>query len=95
MCTSIFTASLIRSLTADTEGQNTSSRPGVPGWGGGGGSLLGGAPLEVRDAQAAAVHRVGQMGEVAAKRLQLGQRVLLQPGEPQRRQALHHLEEAA
>lgn len=35
------------------------------------------------------------MGEVATKRLQLGQRLLaFQPGEPQHRQTLHHLEEA-
>lgn len=55
--------------------------------------LLGCAPLEVRDAQTAAVQRVGQMGEVATKRLQLGQRLLaFQPGEPRHRQTLHHLE---
>lgn len=56
--------------------------------------LLGGAPLEVGDAQTAAVQRVGQVGEVAAEGLQLGQRLLaLQPREPRHRQALHHLEE--
>lgn len=34
--------------------------------------LLGGASFDVGDAQTAAVQRVGQMGEVATQRLQLG-----------------------
>lgn len=90
MWTSIFTASLIRSLSryrwSEHYWRRSPASSGVL-------LLLGAAPLQVRDAQAAAVQRVGQMGEVAAQGLQLGQRLLaFQPGEPGPRQTLHHLE---
>lgn len=56
--------------------------------------LLGSAPLHIRQAQTAAVQRVGQVAEVATERLQLRQRLLaLQPRQPLRWQTLHHLKE--
>lgn len=55
--------------------------------------LLGGPSLNIRHPQTAAVQCVGQVGEVAAQRFQLRQRLLaLQSREPVRWQRPNHLE---